>query len=181
MFMFLFVQVTVVAASQKPWYLGGALRRRFDRRFHLALPQSVDRRQIFAHHMARVQHQLSDDDLDRIGHLTSGYTGADMVVLARACEMQAVRVLQRATHFRKVPMTLTEDGKEVTREMMTPCDAGTFGAIEITLEFLNPQRLCQPMVTMATVETELCRMQPSCSDLDFKKMNQWLEEFGQED
>ena len=104
-----------------------------------------------------------------------------MVTLARACEMEGVRVLQTATHFRKVSVTLTEDGKEIKREMMTPCDAAVCGAIEISWEFLNMQRVCQPSVTMATVEKELSRMKPSCNDLDLQKMNQWLEEFGQED
>ena len=175
------VQITVVAATQKPWYLGGTLRRCFERRLHLGLPHSVDRGQMLAQNLVGVQHQLSEDDLDCIGHMTLGFTGADVSVLARTCAMEAIRVIQRATHFRKVTLTSTENGKEAMREMMTPCDAGACGAVEITWEFLNPERLHQPPVTMATVETELKKMGPSCNDRDLQKMNQWLEEFGQED
>ena len=170
-----------MAATQTPWVLGGMLRRRFERRFYMTLPTELERKQICIQALAKVNHKLTDDDLCRLGHMTSGYTGADLGGLISSCCMAPIRRLQTATHFCKVAPGSSEvnQGKDA-QVMMMPCEANTPGAIKITWEFLNPERMQVPPVTMAIVEEELMKSGPSISAQCVQKMDQWHEEFGQE-
>ncbi|KAL8570470.1 hypothetical protein ACOMHN_034505 [Nucella lapillus] len=174
-------QVTVIAASQKPWLIPGTLRRRFDRRFYHALSSDAERTQILSHHFADVKHQLSDSDLDLLGQATSGYTGADLVTLVISSAMAFVRTLGKATHFRKVTVSPDDSEDKTEGEMLVPCDSDAPGAIGITFKFLNPDRLLEVPVTRATVEEELKQTRSSVSEGDLQQMNQWHEEFGQGD
>ncbi|XP_076470418.1 vacuolar protein sorting-associated protein 4B-like [Babylonia areolata] len=174
-------QVTVIAATQKPWLLPGTLQRRFDRRFYLTLPSADERVEILAHHFVSIKHQLTEADFDFLGQMTSGYTGADLSVVVRSCSMAYVRTLQKATHFRKVTVSPDEGRDKTEQVMLVPCGSSEAGAIEITVEFLNPERLLEVPATRMTVEEELKEMRSSVCDADLQQMNQWHEKFGQHD
>lgn len=173
-------QVTVIGSTQTPWYLTGKLVRKFDRRFMLTLPELEDRIAIFKHHLSDVKHGLTEDDFRKVGERTCRFTGADLVCLARDVAMQTVRHIQDATHYKKIIVDKT-DSKEAQEEMLTPCAPDEPGALEITWEFLNADKLYVPPATIADVDKCLMRCLPSCSEDEVVKMAKWGEEFGQVD
>jgi len=69
--------VMVLAATNRPWDLDDALRRRLEKRVYIPLPNEIGRRECFKINLKTVQ--LSDDcNFDDLVKITDGYSGADI-------------------------------------------------------------------------------------------------------
>ncbi|MGF1544569.1 MAG: AAA family ATPase [Parvularculaceae bacterium] len=85
-------QITVMAATNLPDAIDGALRRpgRFDREISFTPPDAAGRLEILAIHTRGMP--LADDvDLKALAAETHGYVGADLAALAREAGMAALR------------------------------------------------------------------------------------------
>lgn len=88
-------RVVVLGATNVPWELDPAIRRRFEKRIYLGLPEFEARREIFKIHTRGVE--LSDDvDFDELAKLTEGFSGADIAILCREALMAPIRELDEA-------------------------------------------------------------------------------------
>lgn len=174
-------QPVILAAAQKPWYLTGTLRRRFDRRIFCTLPDAKDRTRIFAQNLAGAKHTLTEEELQSVGLKTENFTGANIICLARQCVMASLQALQVATHFVKVSVSKNVDGQHVSQDMLTPCSPDEPEAIKINLEFLNIERVLEPAVVFQDVERALSKASASCLEEERKRMDKWAEEFGQDE
>lgn len=92
----------MLGATNIPWVLDSAIRRRFEKRIWIPLPDEIARYNIFKIHVGDTPNSLTDDDYKKLAKLTEGYSGADISVLVRDALMQPVRKVQSATHFKKV-------------------------------------------------------------------------------
>lgn len=82
--------VMVLAATNFPWDLDEALRRRLEKRIYIPLPSEDGRRELLRISLAGVR--LADDvHLDAIARLTDGYSGADLTSVCRDAAMMAMR------------------------------------------------------------------------------------------
>lgn len=69
--------VMVLAATNRPWDLDEALRRRFEKRVYIPLPNRLGREELFKINMGNSK--LDDNiDLDKLIDMTEGYSGADI-------------------------------------------------------------------------------------------------------
>lgn len=83
-------QVVVLAASNLPWELDDAFRRRLEKRIYIPLPSLSDRELMFGVHMGDVP--LADDvDLAILAQRTEGYSGADIGSVCRTAAMMPMR------------------------------------------------------------------------------------------
>lgn len=80
--------VCVVASTNVPWELDGAVIRRFERRILVALPTPPTRLDMF-----RAQLKISDDDLVQVVEQTEHYSGADIESVCRMATMVPLREL----------------------------------------------------------------------------------------
>lgn len=55
-----------------PWTLDSAVRRRFEKRIYIPLPNKITRKQILQMNLSDLPNNLSDADLDDIARLTDG-------------------------------------------------------------------------------------------------------------
>lgn len=94
--------VLVLGATNIPWVLDSAIRRRFEKRIYIALPEEHARLDIFKIHIGDTPHTLNEDDLKVLAQKTPGFSGADICILVRDSIMQPVRKVQSATHFKRV-------------------------------------------------------------------------------
>ena len=78
-----------------------AVRRRFERRILIPLPDEAARTSLLRIHLGKTPHTLSERDLMAIAQRCAGLSGADISVLVRDALMQPIRELQHATHFAK--------------------------------------------------------------------------------
>ena len=95
-------RVLLLGATNLPYALDQAVRRRFDKRIHIPLPEAVDRAQMFQIHLGDTPHNLTRGDFAELGEHTAGFSGSDIAVLVKDVLMQPVRKTQEATHFKKV-------------------------------------------------------------------------------
>ena len=93
-------QVLILGATNMPGQLDPAIRRRFDKRIYIALPDSAARGKMFKIHLGDTPNNLTEDDYRDLGNKTEGFSGSDVSLVVRDTLMQPVRKVQEATHFR---------------------------------------------------------------------------------
>uniref|UniRef100_A0A3B4ANH1 Katanin p60 ATPase-containing subunit A1 n=1 Tax=Periophthalmus magnuspinnatus TaxID=409849 RepID=A0A3B4ANH1_9GOBI len=82
--------VMVLAATNFPWDIDEALRRRLEKRIYIPLPTAVGRVELLKINLREVE--LADDvDLDLIAEKIAGYSGADITNVCRDASMMAMR------------------------------------------------------------------------------------------
>lgn len=100
--------ILVLGATNIPWVLDSAIRRRFEKRIFIPLPEEHARLIMFKLHLGSTTHVLTEDDLKELAHNTEGYSGADISIVVRDALMMPVRKVQTATHFkvRRIPFRI---------------------------------------------------------------------------
>ncbi len=86
-------RVLVLAATNLPWAIDEAARRRFVRRQYIPLPESWVREQQLRTLLAAQKHNLKDNDLKVLVALTENYSGSDITALAKDAAMGPLRSL----------------------------------------------------------------------------------------
>lgn len=82
--------VTVLAATNFPWLLDEALRRRLEKRIYIPLPDTVGRQQLFDINLKTVK--LAEDVcLPDIAERLNGYSGADIANICRDAAFMSMR------------------------------------------------------------------------------------------
>eukprot|EP00698_Gefionella_okellyi_P003974 TRINITY_DN1367_c0_g1_i5.p2 TRINITY_DN1367_c0_g1~~TRINITY_DN1367_c0_g1_i5.p2 ORF type:complete len:162 (-),score=44.86 TRINITY_DN1367_c0_g1_i5:1327-1812(-) len=98
--------VTVLAATNQPWDLDPAVRRRFEKRIYIPLPEEQARAAMFQANLKDVPSALTMTDIQQAAQATEGYSGADIAVLCRDTLMQPVRRAVNSEYFRTLPSGL---------------------------------------------------------------------------
>ena len=82
--------VMVLGATNHPWDLDDALRRRFEKRVYIPLPNSVGRREMFRINLKEIK-TASDVNFDELVKQTDGYSGADIANVCREAAFMPMR------------------------------------------------------------------------------------------
>ena len=144
--------VMVMGATNLPWDLDDALRRRFEKRVYIPLPNSVGRREMFNINMKGIQVE-EGIDMDKLVQLTDGYSGADIANVCREASLMQMR-----------------------RKLMK-----TGGKLNFTAIKLNPSKTLidelDAPVTQNDFELAIKNISKSVSQNDIKKYEQFTEEY----
>jgi katanin p60 ATPase-containing subunit A1 len=142
--------VIVLAATNMPWDLDEALRRRLEKRIYIPLPTPEGRKQLFRIAMKEVG--LGDDvDLNKLAETTNGYSGADIANVCRDASMMSMRrVLDDA---RKEGLPMREIQKLVQQQKDQPVSQDDF------------------MIAIGKISR-------SVGDDDLAKYQKWMETYG---
>ncbi|EFN53758.1 hypothetical protein CHLNCDRAFT_36318 [Chlorella variabilis] len=111
-------RVVVIGATNRPWELDDAVRRRLPKRVYVPLPDAAGRRAMVQHLLRGQRHQLSSRDLERVvagtgalAHAAAGgvpnrrlwrpasahgYSGSDLAALCKEAAMVSIRELGAA-------------------------------------------------------------------------------------
>lgn len=95
--------VLILGATNIPWQLDAAIRRRFQRRVHISLPELPGRMRMFEMSVGTTPCELKQADFKTLGQLSEGYSGSDISIAVQDALMQPIRKIQTATHYKKVP------------------------------------------------------------------------------
>ena len=143
-------KVLIIAATNLPWELDSAFRRRFDKLVYVGLPTFEARCTLLTHQLAGIMESpLSATEIQELARRLDGYSGSDIKNIVRQAAMNPIWKLQQATHFTW----------NAAQQSFVPCDAHTKGAQEVTLMQLPPTQVKTPAVTKADIETA-CRSYP---------------------
>mmetsp|Transcript_8876 Transcript_8876/g.20711 ORF Transcript_8876/g.20711 Transcript_8876/m.20711 type:complete len:467 (-) Transcript_8876:422-1822(-) len=196
----------VLGATNVPWELDPAIRRRFEKRIYIPLPESGARAYMTKLNLGDTPNTLTQADFNTIGDMTDGCSGSDLSVVVREALMEPLRVCQHAKQFMEVA---GENGQK----MLTPCiqypncmacpqdlsvhKAGkaqanaaaqaelgrpcrSCGAIRMDLYSVPSEQLLVPMVSMAMFDHILERARATVAEEELTRFIEWTEEFGQE-
>ncbi|CAN8285635.1 unnamed protein product [Cochlearia groenlandica] len=166
-------KVLVLAATNTPYALDQAIRRRFDKRIYIPLPEAKARQHMFKVHLGDTPHNLTESDFEYLGIKTEGFSGSDVSVCVKDVLFEPVRKTQDAMFFYKA-----RDGTWI------PCGPRQPGAIQTTMQDLAAKGLAEkiipPSITRADFEKVLARQRPTVSKSDLEVHERFTKEFGEE-
>ncbi|KAK6357155.1 Vacuolar protein sorting-associated protein 4 [Orbilia javanica] len=178
--------VLVLGATNIPWQLDGAIRRRFQRRIHIALPDAASRQRMFQISVGTTPCELGPQDYRHLGKISEGYSGSDISIAVNDALMQPIRKIQMATHYKwiEVPEKMKDENDDreerVVKRKLTPCSPGDKGAMEMTWVDVKSEDLAEPPLTLKDFVKAVQSSRPTVSQEDVKKSNDWTAEFGSE-
>ena len=94
--------ILVLAATNIPWQLDAAIRRRFQRRVHIGLPEAAGRARMFKLAIGDTETSLQPQDFHTLATLSDGYSGSDITNVVQQALMRPIRKIMQATHFKQV-------------------------------------------------------------------------------
>ncbi len=160
----------VLGATNVPWELDPAIRRRFEKRVYIPLPGQQARLAIFKICIGDTRTSLREQDYAFLARETEGFSGSDISTMVKAALMQPIRTAQASTHFLKDAKT----------GVYTPCAPSTRGAEEMSIFELPNGKLNTLPVSLEDFRRVLMTTKPSVNPADLKKFEDWMEQYGQE-
>ena len=91
--------VLVLGATNVPWELDPAMRRRFEKRVYIALPEANARAKMFKLNLGDTPNNVTDAEFDDMAARAEGYSGSDIAVVVREALMEPLRKCQTAKQF----------------------------------------------------------------------------------
>lgn len=176
--------VLVLGATNLPWCIDSAIRRRFERRIYIPLPEEMARRDLFKLNMGKTAHTLTAEDFNILAKRTENYSGADIAIVVRDAIYEPLRKFRLATHFKIVsgpdPTVDKSLPPKIVNDLLTPCSPGEPGAIEMDWEKVSADKLLEPKVTASDVLKALSNSKPSVRKEDLIKFEEFTRDFGSE-
>ena len=162
--------ILVLGATNIPWGLDPAVRRRFQKKIYISLPEANARKLMLKLNLGDTYNDLTDEQFTILGNLTKGYSGSDIYNLTQDAIYGPLRKCQRATHF-----------KHLDPNHIVPCSPSDPGAKEMKINDIDhPEMLVAPVVTFEDFILSLQKMKPTVSEEDLKRQQQFTQEFGTE-
>ena len=182
--------VLILGATNVPWELDAAIRRRFEKRVYIPLPEKESRSFMVKLHLGDTPNSLSDEDFDRLGEITEGASGSDIKVLVKEALMQPLRTCQKAQQFIAVGEYLVPCSQYPNCPQCPPklssdrpgknYDCSNCGAKRMSLWDVPPDKLKAPDVTYSDFKDVLTHSFTSVSSDELKVFDDWTRQFGQE-
>jgi len=145
--------VIVLAATNHPWDLDEALRRRLEKRIYIPLPTKEGREELFKINMGEVEMD-PDVDLAELADASEDYSGADIAIVCRDASMMSMRRLMEEARKKGI-------GLEAMQK-----------------ELLENKEALNTAVTQGDFLTALRKVNKSVGQDDLAKYNDWMKEFG---
>ncbi|KAL6950745.1 Vacuolar protein sorting-associated protein 4 [Hanseniaspora vineae] len=168
--------VLVLGATNIPWQLDSAIRRRFEKRIYIPLPEAQSRTKMFQLNVGDTPCSLTKEDYRTLGKLTEGYSGSDISVVVKDALMEPIRKIQMATHFKNV----TPKDDPDAQKKYTPCSPGDPDAIEMSWTEIEGDELQEPELTIKDFIKAVKNSRPTVNQEDLTKQLEFTKDFGQE-
>lgn len=178
--------ILVLGATNIPWQLDLAIKRRFEKRIYIPLPDFEARKRMFELQVGSTPCNLTTKDYRELADQTEGYTGSDISVLVRDALMQPVRKVLSATHFKKVKAPLkAKDGEPqpeagIMGEYLTPCSPGDPDGKEMSWEAVDSSELLEPPLVISDFLRAIQQTRPTVTEADLKQHNEFTADSGLE-
>lgn len=126
-------RILVIGATNRPYELDEAARRRLVKRLYIPLPELEARAQIVKNLLKLERNELSADDIYKVAELSDGYSGADMTNLCKEASMGPIRSIPfdqleeiSKDDVRKVTFQDFKDALEAVRPSVSPKDLSVY-------------------------------------------------------
>ena len=170
--------VLVVAATNLPWAIDMAVRRRFEKRIYVPLPDAEARKSLLVHSLKGATCKIGPKTINKIVELTEGFSGADLAILIRDALMEGMREILAAQYFKR-GKAVDKDGNE-RDDLWVVAKRDDPGAVHKTWEQLNPDEIGKPITRAHHFSAVFSKVKPSVAKSDLIKYEKWTKEFGEE-
>ncbi|EJU00906.1 AAA-domain-containing protein [Dacryopinax primogenitus] len=170
--------VLVLGATNIPWMLDPAIKRRFERRIYIPLPGPEARRRMFELNIGTTPNVLVKDDYRTLAEKTTGYSGSDIAIVVRDALMEPVRKVLSATHFKSVQVpNPSPPPSEIAK--WTPCSPGDPDAVEKSWGDVEADELLEPVLGLNDFVRAVQAVRPTVTDEDVRRQMEWTNESGE--
>jgi len=167
--------ILVLGATNIPWALDPAVRRRFQKKIYISLPELDARKVMFELNLKGTPNTLTDDQLEDLARSTDGFSGSDISTLTQDAIFEPVRKCQSAEFFKKIP------GVNGQQWNYVPCTQNEPGAMRMKMtELPDSKALLPPKVIYEDFKEALKRNKATVNKADLERQEQFTREFGQE-
>ena len=184
-------QVLVLGATNIPWELDAAIRRRFEKRVYIPLPEAESRTYMVKLHLGDTPNNMTEEDFEKLGELTEGASGSDIKVLVKEALMQPLRKCQLAKQFfvdtdgfyhpcEKYPNCSRCPPKLSSDDPNKNYDCPHCGAKRMSLWDVPPDLLKAPMVGVKDFEAVMKHSTSTVSESELQRFTDWTKLFGQD-
>ena len=179
----------VLGATNVPWELDLAIRRRFEKRIYIPLPDHEARPAMVKIHLGDTPNNLSKRDLDTIGQKTEGASGADIKVLVRDASMKSTKLCRKARQFLPIRGFLVPCEEDpncldcplvILGDPPKNYDCEKCGAKRMRLQDVPSEQLKIPDVSIGDFIDELKLFHASVSKKDLEPYTKWTKQFGRD-
>lgn len=114
----------VLAATNRPFDLDEALRRRLEKRIYIPLPSTVGRKKLFEINLRGVK-AADDVNWDELVEKTNGYSGSDISCICREAALMSMRrkISEGTMDIDKIAAELNDKNLEMPITMQDLRDA----------------------------------------------------------
>jgi vacuolar protein-sorting-associated protein 4 len=184
-------QVLVLGATNIPWELDAAIRRRFEKRVYIPLPEAESRAYMVRLNLGDTPNDLTESDFEKLGEITEGSSGSDIKVLVKEALMEPLRRCQQAKQFYidkegfyhpcdKYPNCSHCPPKLSTDKPGMDYTCKRCGAKRLVLWDVPPDKLKAPMVRRSDFEKVMRHASSTVSPEELKRFVEWTKLFGQD-
>ena len=172
-------EILVLGATNIPWGLDAAIRRRFEKRIYIPLPEEKARWRLFQLNIANTPCDIKPENLSELAKKTEGYSGADISIVVREALMMPIHKVQCATHFKKARGPNPLNPTQVVDDLYTPCSPQDPKAIEMTWMEVPWDKLLEPQISFSDFQNSLNNTRPTVNKSDLMQFVKFTEDFGQ--
>jgi len=184
-------QLLVLGATNIPWELDAAIRRRFEKRVYIPLPEAEARTAMVKLNLGDTPNNLTEDEFDKTGEITEGSSGADIKILVKEALMQPLRRCQKAKQFyiddegfykpcEKYPACSSCPPKLSSDPPGKDYDCDVCGAMRMSLWDVPTEKLKAPEVLYSDFKTVMKSSVSSVSPEELERFKEWTKLFGQD-
>lgn len=147
--------ILILGATNLPWLLDAGIRRRFEQRIYIPLPDESARLQMFKNDK-------------KLAKMTEGYSGADIAIIINKAKMQPIRITQTSTHFKKIG------------DKFIACSPGDVDAIEMNWMDIEKGKLLVPEIKKSDYVKSVEETKPSVNQKELYRFEEWTRDYGSE-
>ena len=156
--------VLFLFATNMPWALDTAFRRRLDKIIYVPLPDADARESVVKSNLRGIRHDVSDVDIRRVSDHLVNFSGSDIANIVKEAVYHPLLLLQKHRWFK----IRQSDGK------YEPCQEDTEGAVAIDLTCMSQDVIDEPVVTLKHFKQVIKNKKPTFDvNVDMKKFDEF--------
>jgi len=152
--------VYVLVATNYPWKMDKAFRRRFAGNIHLGLPNDYDRALITKYMISKNVALVTDNQFIKIGKAMKGFTPGDIKKMVIELKHQKIKEMSYNGYFKPSPIFGGE---------LVPCHRTEKGAIYLTFEEAARKSIVSKAIDADDIFNAIRKFTKSVSEKDIKE------------
>ncbi|CAD7968977.1 unnamed protein product [Amoebophrya sp. A120] len=151
--------ILMLGATNCPWDLDSAIRRRFEKRIYIPLPDLPARRHMVDIGIGDTPNNLSEQDKMLLAERTEGFSAADVGTLCKDALFAVIHKCMRSAKFKQVVVTDPKTGEPKSK--WTPCDVNDGNGVAMKVMDIASDELLEPVASLQDFLAAVEKTKPS--------------------